>query len=320
MGQSTASRLPAYETELKRLVDGAPVPRELYTRADAVPHAVALARMLDRTYRGSLHAKQSDYLTQLIRSGHFRHLSLALPRLNMEVLAAEEQEAKRSKQALRINPADSTITFGSPEHRHREITSMRDFMLVFVSAVIPSLIDRPAALLDWSLLARTALAIEDEKGWSASWTYVVNHLQRCVAHGTEVGCFDKRLWDDIRAELPPAPHSRAAAPAASAATVLSPSHSYPATSSVGRIAASAVKSGHCRDWNGISTGRTTCARQGCTYKHECCWADCRGVDPAHRGLDCAHNPLGSGNVAAAAAPVAQSKRSAAAGGHSLRRK
>jgi hypothetical protein len=320
-GQSNMPKLSAYETELRRLTELAHTPRDLYTRPEAVLHADALARILDRTYRGALFAKQSPYLTQLIRSGQFRQLPLALPRLNTEVLAAEEHEARRGRQALRINAADSTITVGAAELSIRDMgsLSMRDFMQVFVTAVVPSLIDRPAALLDWTLLARSALAIEEERGWPAASAYVRNHLHRCVANGTDVGPFDKALWDDIRADLPfPTP---AAAPAAGAQQ-RSAGSSEGARHSGGAAAPSSVtqhmKPRTCRDWNGLS-GKTGCSRDKCPWKHVCCWAACSEAS-AHRGVDCPHNPQGAGRtgshspaVASSAAPSMQRSHGASAG-------
>lgn len=302
-GQSTTPKLSAYETELRRLAELAHTPRELYTRPDAVAHADALARILDRTYRGALFAKQSHYLTQLIRSGQFRHLPLALPRLNTEVLAAEEQEAKRSKQALRINAADSTITLGGAEISTRDMgsLSMRDFMQVFVTAIVPSLIDRPAALLDWTLLVRSALAIEEERGWAAASAYVRNHLHRCVANCTDVGPFDKALWDDIRAELPlasparpeSAPTTQQAARSSTSSDSIISRHTGGA--SVSALPLKQMKPRSCRHWNGILPGKSSCVRDKCTWKHECCWAACAS-SKTHRGVDCVHNPYGVGQI------------------------
>jgi hypothetical protein len=301
LGQSTAPKLSAFESELKRLADLAHTPRALYTRAEAVESSVAQARMLDHTYRGAMFAKQSDYLTQLIRSGQFRQLPLALPRLNTEVLADEEREAKRGKQALRINASDSTITLGSAEVRTRDASSLtlRDFMQVFVSAVIPSLIDRPAALLEWTLLARSALTIDEEKGWAAASSYVRNHLQRCAANGTDVGSFDKALWEDIRADLPVADDvfaagrsqglqrsSRGAAPYQNSVSTVRPASSSSVPFARG---SDVMKLGYCRDWNGITAGQSTCAREKCSFKHACCWSACSD-DAVHRGIDCSQRP------------------------------
>lgn len=306
MGQSTAApKLSAFETELKRLADLAHTPRELYTRAAPMDHSAALARMLNHTYKGAMFAKQSEHLTQLIRSGQFRQLPLALPRRNTDVLAEEEREAKRGRQALRINALDNTITLGGSEVHARDASSLslRDFMQVLVFAVIPSLIDRPAALMEWALLARSALAIDEEKGWHAASAYVRNHLQRCAANGADVGCFDKALWEDIRADLlvtDDTTHTagRSLAPSqtsrsgAGSGTRSGAPAARPAHASSALFGSDVVKTGFCRDWNGISQGRGFCTREGCSFKHECCWTACQG-GAAHRAVDCSRKPPGS---------------------------
>ena len=62
------------------------------------------------------------------------------------------------------------------------VTSSQAFCMALFSTILPALIDRPAAMLEWMALARTALQIEAEprSNWARASAYVDQLLQRRI--------------------------------------------------------------------------------------------------------------------------------------------
>jgi hypothetical protein len=159
---STAKpKLGAYEAELKRLLDhgGHPLPR--FQLTDPVTHADAIAGIRENSFIGSTFARQSPWLTSLIRSGHFKELSLALPITNADALRRRTAEAKGGKVMLSAN---GELTSSAEAHVERQLSSLHEFLKILVVSILPTLFDRPRAALDWLELARSTIDISERDG------------------------------------------------------------------------------------------------------------------------------------------------------------
>jgi len=273
---SAKPKLGAYEAELKRLCEIAGAPAARYQAPDTIPHDAAIGAMRG-TFVGTTFARQSEWLTKLIRSGHFKELSLALPVTNADTLRRKTAEAKGSKVVF-SSGGELTTTAAATVERH--LTSLSEFLRILVVTIIPTLFDRPRALLDWLELARSVIDMDERDGWGVAGHYLIDLLGDCVPTGAPIGKFDHGIYQAVRATAPP----RASAPAAAApgrgATPVGHARERPAW--VDECAA-----GVCRDWN-----LSGCALTDCRYAHKCCWRDCPSPGDGHRAATCEHKPPG----------------------------
>jgi hypothetical protein len=143
-------------------------------------------------HSGGHQAKLSDSLLKLIRSGRFTQLSLALP-----------QDAAAAAAAAAAERGGHTLSVDGSGHisarvavKERPLLHMNELMLVFFTAIVPALFDRPRALLDWAGLMRTAVALNRHHGWPVARDYVVAALNDCVPQREPFHDFRARLLEE----------------------------------------------------------------------------------------------------------------------------
>jgi hypothetical protein len=273
--QNTAKpKLGAYETELKRLLEVAGSPLERFADVRPISHADAIAGMATSAYRGSSYQRQSKLLTDLIRSGHFKELTLALPIGNAEALQRRMAESKGGKVLLK----DGELVSTSATMVERPLAGLQEFLKIVIVAILPSLFDRPRAMLDWLELSRSMINIAEspQDGWPVAASYLTNLLADRMATGAPFNAIDVHLLQTERASNH-APHRGAPAGGAGDDRAGRPEWFGQCAKDV------------CREWN-LGTCRLPAGQ--CRFKHICLWNGC-GED--HKGRDCPRCPAGARN-------------------------
>ena len=295
---SSKPKLGAYEAELRRLLEvaGDPLPR--FQSADPISHGDAISGLRDNSFAGITFAHQSAWLTKLIRSGHFKELSLALPFTNLDALRRRTAEAKGSRVML---SASGELTSTAETQVERQLANLQEFLKILVVSILPSLFDRPRAALDWLELARSVIDVSELDGWSVASRYMSDLLNDRVPTAAAFNKFDHTILQAVRATAAAAApglgdHAPGATPAPARAPGGSPAGDRPAY-------LDACAPGTCRDWS-----LATCTAAGtCRYKHICCWAACPSPSDGHKGRDCPKKPAGVG-APRAGAPGSGGKR------------
>ena len=260
-------KLGAYESELRRLLETAGDPFLRFQSPDAIGHEAAIKGLRTHSFSGMTFAHQSPWLTKLIRSGHFKELSLGLPRSNADALKQLQGESK----AKGILVLDGKLVNGttSESHVERNLTSLQEFLKIIIVSILPSLFDSPRASLDWLELARTVIEVTQREGWPVANRYLQDLLNDRVPTSAPFNEFDHQLLQTVRILVPTSPDTGAAPAAAAGAG--------------GRV--NTQIGGACRNWNGL--GQTSaCANDPCPYKHRCIWNACPSPNDGHRGKDC----------------------------------
>ena len=146
------------------------------TAGQPVPTTTALD-IVDRAVGASATQRPSDKLVELIRSGKLVNVGYAIPRLLSTAQAGEEANAVGS---MLFTESGTIIQQG--KNTPPPVPSSQAFCMALFSTILPSLIDRPAAMLEWMALARTALHIEGEprSSWTRANAYVDQLLQRRI--------------------------------------------------------------------------------------------------------------------------------------------
>lgn len=206
----------------------------------SIPHtdAIAIAR---RAVGATAVELPSEQLIALIRSGKLPSVGYAIPRLLTSAHSSEAVDVNASAlYALGINPR-SIGSLVAPE-----VPSSQAFCGALFATILPALIDRPAALMEWMTLARTALELESQHSWSVAYSYVLQVMNERIARGqgfseTSMSCLTT-MWAALR-NSPPA--AAAAAPN---------SNHQPR------------QRGTCRNWNTTQNG---CDRNPCDWRHVC---------------------------------------------------
>lgn len=201
----------------------------------------------------------SEYLIALIRAGKLTAISHAIPR----PLAGGTVE---EDVAFAAGPGGSIVVRPRAADVAANLESLQQFCRALFSTILPSLIDRPAALMQWVALGRTALELEARYDWNTAAAYlaqllnerVTQHLpfadlsQQCLA-SVQLARGDKR--GAVSAAVPP--------------------HLQGGNLSGKQGPAPLDKDQPCGKWN---VG--ACTYANCRYKHSCKF--CGG---AHRAMD-----------------------------------
>ena len=201
-------------------------------------------------------------LMALIRSGKLPSVGYALPRRLDAASVAEEADVNASAlYALGINPRDIKSLIAP------DVPNSRAFCLTIFAVIIPSIIDKPAAIMEWATLARTALELESlHKSWPVAYSYVQQLLNDRIAKGegfssTSIDCLST-LWA--------AKHAQAAGGTSTQATKSDTRGSAPQRT--------------CNNWN----NNKVCQMSPCRFKHAC--GGCGS--PSHKTYDpvCKRSP------------------------------
>ena len=137
-------------------------------------HTAAL-RTVRTTPSGPATQQPSEQLIELIRSGKFKTVGHAIPR-PLDNNAIEDG----MPEVVGVG-ADGTLKAQSKAFvPPAACSSSAQFSLALFSTILPSLIDRPAAMVQWMALARTALELEKIYDWPTASAYIAQLLNERI--------------------------------------------------------------------------------------------------------------------------------------------
>jgi hypothetical protein len=165
------------------------------------------------------------------------------------------------------------------------ISGYDQFVSALVSTILPALVERPRAMLEWLGLAKSVANLTAHRGWAAALIYLNTQLSDKVANRLPFGAYDDEILQGVHV----ASHAPAHAHPTSHAQHSGHSHAQPQHPAVPAAAPASHSSDAnpdaCRNWNFVSCRATACQR-----KHECMWLACKSKGENHIGKDCKHNP------------------------------
>ena len=108
-----------------------------------------------------------------IQSGLFEQLGWAVPTRHADAAPAETMQLDMHGSRMQIRHAQD----GPP---CPPLASMSQFTRALVCTILPALISRPAAMVQWLALARTVAELDERKGWPEASRYLTQVLyERC---------------------------------------------------------------------------------------------------------------------------------------------
>jgi hypothetical protein len=225
------------------------------------------------------YAPPSAALIALIQSGNLRYPAWAVPRR-----VGDAPGISRMVVADGLLVADQTEVTVAPE-----LQSSAALVHAFLGTILPALVTRPRALVQWATLVRSALTLEQSLAgkWAAAELWVKTQLSESTTRGTALTATNLRTHEEmaLRGMLaasaagtagaaPPARptgSSRGAAQRGSASSVATRradggdprgrARSPDRRSEAGSRAAPRI----CHDWN----SRKGCSHPNCRFLHVC---------------------------------------------------
>lgn len=158
------------------------------------PSLERAAQKLRRHYKGSTFMHPPTELVDLVRSGRLRDVGLAVPRTYDEADAITAAGASRARAREACDPPDAESRLGWATMRGYE-----DYVAAVTGTILPALIDRPAAMLEWCTLSATIALITREYGWPLAAKYLTTVLRQRsdVPEEKSIGAFSWRIWCDV---------------------------------------------------------------------------------------------------------------------------
>jgi hypothetical protein len=249
---SALSRLDKWLTAAAK--EGVDVPLFTGSKAgDPLSHGAARA-IVDKALDADTTMAPSAALIELIRVGKLKDIGFALPRPIKSKLHDDSVGLFAITEAGTFDPV-SKAALTPPQ-----VQSSQQFCMALFSTILPALVDKPAAMMEWCALARTALVLESKYNWPAARDYVERVLTKRINTGQGIAEIAFDTLHGIGLD-----QQRQATRVGAQGPSSSPSR--------GTTAASV----YCLSWN----DERGCSRAVCKYLHQCKF--CHG---AHRGKDC----------------------------------
>jgi len=215
---------------------------------------VPLSRAIQEVQRAlsaSETQQPSEHLLDLIRAGKLRHVGHAIPQ-------PHTTPGKDEHSMGTLSLCGDNVVVASKSIPVPVAANAQQFCMALFSTILPALLDKPQALLDWLTLGRTALAFEHSSGsWAMARELVDRTLGRCIDSAKEFGSPDMAVVWDLQMK-PPAPSSIQQQRGAAGPSVRNP--------------------GACHNWN----DGMACKGSPCQWSHVC--RTCGSAQ--HRGPSC----------------------------------
>lgn len=139
-----------------------------------VKHEVALEHVR-KALHGQTYERPSVPLVSLVRAGKLLYVGWAVPR---------KPQADSGTETLQVSSSgELAITSSRKGQVSTGCASVQQFMAAMFSTIIPALVDKPVALMQWIVLGRTALELEQQYDWSTASRYLEQVLQERVPLG-----------------------------------------------------------------------------------------------------------------------------------------
>ena len=261
-----ALQLSAQEKEYTRLAGGVNmIASETLENVEQLTSTQALTIMRE-SHDGTAFLRPPPSLISLVRSGHMLSMGWALP----QSLHRVARESANVGEALDLHAtAGSGLTATTKVKSAPPLTCIGDFWSALVYTIIPSVIDRPRAVMAWISFARTVSLIEGSHGWAAAHVYIERLLNEAVPIGADIGVVHAAILQAATRGLPAKGSNGSKGGGGDSA------------------ATSDMSAGPCHAWN---SGGHSCATP-CVWAHKC--TNCRG-NTTHRRVDCTSGNRGAG--------------------------
>ena len=229
-GQSmtnTPKQLSALDREFERLETSGDA-FDLFDDKSPVTPTAAIDEVR-KCLRGLNYARPSTSLIKLIQSG----------KLDKPGYAASENNAKKAQGEADgthvFSHVDGNLQLAKSVREPLTFASMQQYIDALCAAIIPSLIERPKAILQWLAVTRTMIQIEEKHGWAIAVAYLADLLQDCVPQRRSFSAYSQDLLSGLT-------YGVTRPPAAAAASSV-------AASAYERAQSPAFAGNVCRNWN-----------------------------------------------------------------------
>jgi len=245
-------KLSARDAEFVAFVKaGRPQPSFAGNAADAPVSLAQAIQEVQRALSASETQQPSEHLLDLIRAGKLRHIGHAIPRPHS--VPGKDEHATGT-----LSLSGDNVVVASKSVPVPVAANAQQFCMALFSTILPALLDKPQALLDWLTLGRTALAFEHSSGsWAMARELVDRTLGRCIDSAREFGSPDMAVVWDLQ---------------------MKSSASGSTQQQRGAAAPSARNPGACHNWN----DGAACRSSPCHWSHVC--RTCGSAQ--HRGPSC----------------------------------
>lgn len=254
--------------------------RRKLIEGDAHPLFVAEAisvedafKEVKRAYGAVTFAKPTPTLVALIQSGKLDECGYAIP-LKVK---GKSKEMDKADALIALNAGDQTAKLldnvSAPDVKDSD-----QFFRALTQTIIPALITRPRAIMQWMALATSVLQVKHDRGWAVAAEYLRFTLASCVearesiAHSTEA----LETVRNFESSVPPPPPHRPppAAPAAAAQPHPAPHQSPPRPQPGAEF---------CRNWNRDGICKFNSGGKSCRHQHRCSNPACGDQDAVVAG-------------------------------------
>lgn len=192
----TSSTLTKRDKELERQRGaGADFPRFAKSVKCSAAEALALSA---GAVAGPSYVFPSAALLGLIESGKLADIGYATPITIVDHAAGRIGGSHET--SFDVSDAGG-VKVSEKNIRAPPLTSMSQFMFTLVSVIIPALVERPAAVADWCVLARSALALESSRGTKSALDFIQRQLTHSVHRRTSFGAVDPGVMLSIVADV-----------------------------------------------------------------------------------------------------------------------
>jgi hypothetical protein len=219
----------------------------------------------------------SQSLVKLIQSGKLKYPAWALPKPIME-----EEISKSGDTVIKVG-SDGKVTT-SQQLKPKPLANLEELVEVFMCAIMPALIEKPRALMDWGALVRSVVQLSRTHSWAAAHKFLSQTLASKINAREAFGDFDIVILTNVVATT-----DHSSTPNSNARHARNKQAQATQSSTFVDKADSSKPSGNktiCTAFN-----FRTCNRTNCPFPHRCAfWEQCKNDAPDHKGIDCQHNP------------------------------
>jgi hypothetical protein len=231
---------------------------------DAIPFREALL-LAARAFDAPKYKPPSEHLVALVRAGKLRDIGYALPR------PLDSPGSVTDSESGSLSLSGGTVQFNPKAPAAPALASSQQLCMALLTTILPALIDKPRAMVDWMTLGRTALALEAAHGWPVASLYLQRELSTAVEAGRSFAAsVDPQVLLPIMLES----RSLGGRP---------PQHNSSGGGAPGNNSARPIGRNACYNWN----SKSPCAREPCQFLHVCLGCGSAG----HRGQECPDGPV-----------------------------
>ena len=199
-------------------------------------------------------SRPTTALVSLIRAGRLTTIGHAIPR----ALEGISVDAEGLGVAAGANGQVTITAASGNKPPPANCDSLQSFCRAMFSTILPALIDRPKAIMQWLTLGRTALHLESVYGWPVAAEYVAQNLVDRVQTGQAFGPVNTTVLQTVTMNAPVLARGQR------------PPSVAPTLSNINAT---------CNDYNSGS-----CTRPRCSFAHTC--RRCPGKQHAQSDPQC----------------------------------